>query len=175
MNSVIEQNFRCYLNLKSSDWHNFLFKAKFSYSNSIQESIKYTLFYANYGYNPRYSLEIPSCTDIPQLDKFNKDLSLFFKTLNKIIKQAWKKQEEFTKICHIEAPSFKQGDKVWFNSLLIIHNKNKKFKPRKQGSYKIIKKTSSVSYMLFLPKKIIIYPIIHASELEPFYENHFGK
>jgi len=85
------------------------------------------------------------------------------------------KKQEFIKIYNIEASSFKQGDKVWFNSLLIINNENKKFKLRKHGSYKIIKKTSSVSYMLFLPKNIIIYPIIHTSELELFYENHFGK
>jgi hypothetical protein len=64
---------------------------------------------------------------------------------------------------------------VWINSSLIIHNGNKKLKPRKLGPYKIIKKISPVSYKLDLPKEIRIHPVIHVSELEPFYEDHFGR
>ena len=175
VNSVIEQYLRCYSNFKGSDWYNFLFLAEFSYNNSIQESIKHSPFYANYGYNPRYSPSIPNSTDVPRADEFTKDLSELFKTLNGNLQQARKKQEEFANKHRIEAPNFKPGDKVWINSSLIIHNGNKKLKPRKLGPYKIIKKISPVSYKLDLPKEIRIHPVIHVSELEPFYEDHFGR
>jgi len=38
---------------------------EFSYNNAIQESIKHSPFYANYGYNPRHSLAIPSSLNVP--------------------------------------------------------------------------------------------------------------
>ena len=55
VNSVVEQYLRCYANFKGSDWYNYIFLAEFSYNNAIQESIKVSPFYDNYGYNPRYS------------------------------------------------------------------------------------------------------------------------
>jgi len=128
-----------------------------------------------YGYNPRYSPSIPNSTDVPRADEFTKDLSELFKVLNENLNQARKKQEELTNRHCIEAPNFKLGDKAWINSLLIIHNGNKKFKPRKLGPYKIIKKISPLSYKLDLSKNIRIHPVIHVSELEPFYEDHFGR
>jgi len=175
VNSVIEQYLRCYANFKGSDWYNFLFLAEFSYNNSIQESLKYSPFYANYGYNPRYSPAVPSNTDVPRADEFTKDLSELFKTLSENLKQAMKKQEEFANKHRIEPPNFKPGDKVWISSSLIIHKGNKKLKPRKLGPYKIIKKISPVSYKLELPKNIRIHPIIHVSELEPYYEDNFER
>ena len=175
VNSVVEQYLRCYANFKGSDWCNFIFLAEFSYNNSIQESIKYSPFYANYGFNPKYSPAIPSSTDVPRADEITKDLSELFKKLSENLQQAMKKQEEFANKHRIEPSNFKPGDKVWINSSLIIHNGNKKLKPRKLGPYKIVKKISPVSYKLDLPKNIRIHPVIHVSEFEPYYEDHFGR
>ena len=51
----------------------------------------------------------------------------------------------------------------------------KKLKPRKLGPYKILRKVSPVSYKLELPKNLRIHPVIHVSDLEPFYEDHFNR
>jgi len=48
-------------------------------------------------------------------------------------------------------------------------------KPEKLGPYKIIKKVSPVSYKLELFKNTRIHPIIHASEFQIFFEDHFGR
>jgi len=48
----------------------------------------------------------------------------------------------------MEPPEFKNNDKVWINSSLIIKNGNKKFKPRKLGPFKIISIVWLVSYKL---------------------------
>ncbi len=175
VNSVIEQYLRCYSNFKGSDWYNFLFLAEFSYNNVIQESIKYSPFFANYGYNPRHSPEVPSTTEVPRADEFTRDFSELFKILSENLHQTMKKQEEFANRHRMEPPKFKPGDKVWISSSLIIHNGNKKLKPRKLGPYKVIKKISPVSYKLELPKNIRIHPVIHVSELEPYYEDEFGR
>ena len=75
----------------------------------------------------------------------------------------------------LKAPEFKTNDKVWLNSSLVLRNENKKLKPRKLGPFKIIKKVSPVTYELKLPKKYRIHPIVHVSELEPYYEDNFER
>lgn len=175
VNSVIEQYLRCYSNFKGTDWSNYLYLAEFCYNNTIQESLKESPFYANYGYNPRFSPAIPSTSDVPRADQFTKDLSELFKKLKENLKQAVKKQEIFANKHRIKAPEYKINDKVWINSSLIIRNKNKKLKPRKLGPFRIIEKVSPVSYKIELPKTLRIHPIIHVSELEPYFEDKFKR
>ena len=141
VNSVIEQYLRCYSNFKDSDWYNFPFLAEFSYYNSIQESIKYSPFYANYGYNPRYSPSIPNNIDVSRADEYTKDLSDLSKTFNENLQQASKKQEQFASKHRSEAPNFKLGNKVWLNSSLVIHKGNKKLRTRKLGLLKLSRKS----------------------------------
>jgi hypothetical protein len=175
VNSVIEQYLRCFANYKGSNWSNYLYLAEFSYNNAIQESSNYSPFYANYGFNPRHSPEIPSNIDVPRAEDFVVNLSDLSKELKKNLETASKKQENFANKHRTQAPEFKKNDKVWLNSSLILRNKNKKLKPRKLGPFKIIKKISPVTYKLDLPKKYRIHPIIHVSELEPYYEDNFNR
>jgi hypothetical protein len=50
-----------------------------------------------------------------------------------------------------------------------------KLKAGKLGPFKIIHKVSSVTYKLDLQKKLRIHPIIHVSEIEPYYEDTFRR
>ena len=175
VNSVVEQFLRCYSNFKGSNWHNYLFLAEFCYNNSIQESLNKSPFYANYGYNPRFSPAVPSSIDVPRAEEFTTNLAKLFKQLKENLKQARNKQEKFANQHRIKAPEFKVNDKVWINSSLILRNKNKKLKPRKLGPYKIIEKVSPVTYKIDFPKNIRIHPIIHVSELEPYYKDNFKR
>eukprot|EP00833_Pecoramyces_ruminatium_P006384 jgi/Orpsp1_1/1180416/evm.model.c7180000073352.1 len=175
VNSVIEQYLRCYSNYKGSDWYKFLHFAEFSYNNAVQESTKVSPFFANYGYNPKHSPVLPSHSNIPRADEFTTDFKEIIKTLKENLKKSIEKQEKFANKHRIEAPEFKVNDKVWINSSLIMKNGNKKLKPKKLGPYKIIKKISPVSYKLDLPKEIRIHPVIHVSELEPYFEDKFKR
>ena len=175
VNSVVEQYLRCFTNYKGSDWNDYLYFAEFSYNNAIQESSKYSPFFANYGFNPRHSPEIPNNIDVPRAEELVKNMNDLYKELKNNLEQASKKQETFANKYRSKPPEFKINDKVWINSSLILRNKNKKLKPRKLGPYKIIEKISPVTYKLSLPKSLRIHPIIHVSELEPYYEDHFGR
>jgi len=126
VNSVIEQYLRCFANYKGSNWSNYLYLAEFSYNNAIQESSNYSPFYANYGFNPRHSPEIPSNIDVPRAEDFVVNLSDLSKELKKNLETASKKQENFANKHRTQAPEFKKNDKVWLNSSLILRNKNKK-------------------------------------------------
>ena len=116
-----------------------------------------------------------SSVDVPRAQEFTKDLSEHFKELKENLKSASIKQEIFANRHRIKAPEFNVNDRVWVNSSLILRNKNKKLKLRKLGPYKILEKVSPVTYKIDFPKKIRIHPIIHVSELEPYYEDTFKR
>jgi len=97
------------------------------------------------------------------------------KKKKKNLKEASKKQEQFANKHRSEAPNFKPGAKVWLNSSLVIQKGNKKLRTRKLGPFKIIKKISPVSYQLELLNNLKIHCVIHVSELEPYYEENFGR
>ncbi len=118
---------------------------------------------------------IPSTTDVPRAEEFTNNLSKLYKELKENLIKAIKKQEKYANQHRMEAPEFKKNDKVWINSSLILRNKNKKLKPRKLGPYKILEKVSPVSYRVELPKNIRIHPVIHVSELEPYFEDKFKR
>jgi len=124
VNSVVEQFLRCYSNFKGSNWQNYLFLTEFCYNNSIQESLNKLPFYANYGYNPRFSPAVPSSIDVPRAKEFTTNLAKLFKQLKENLKQARNKQEKFANQHRIKAPEFKVNDKVWINSSLILRKKN---------------------------------------------------
>ena len=175
VNSVIEQYLRCYTNFKGSNWNDFLYLAEFSYNNTIQESTNHSPFFANYGFNPRHSPEVPTNVEVPRAEELVKNLAELTKELKENIKIAIEKQEKYANKHRMEPPEFKKNDKVWINSSLIIKNGNKKLKPRKLGPFKILSKISPVSYKLDLPKNLRIHPIMHVSDLEPYFEDKFGR
>ena len=135
VNSVIEQYLRCYANFHGSDWSKYLFLVEFSYNNAVQESIKHSPFFANYGYNPRHSPAIPSSSNVPRANEIIKDFSELAKELKENLKKAGKKQEQFANKHRSDTPNFKLGDKVWLNSSLVIHKGYKKLRTRKLGNF----------------------------------------
>jgi len=52
MNQELEQYLRIFMDYHQTNWLEWLAIAEFSYSNKIQKSIKISLFYTNYGFNP---------------------------------------------------------------------------------------------------------------------------
>ena len=49
VNAILEQYLRCFINERQNNWVDLLPFAEFIYSNSIQQSINKTPFFANYG------------------------------------------------------------------------------------------------------------------------------
>jgi len=58
-NQTLEQYLRCTVNYKQDDWLDLLSQAKFAYNNIAHASTEISPFFANYGFHPRFSLEIP--------------------------------------------------------------------------------------------------------------------
>ena len=55
-NQTLEQYLRCFINYQQDDWVDFLHFAEFAYNNSVHSSTRYTPFFANIGYHPRWMM-----------------------------------------------------------------------------------------------------------------------
>ena len=65
MNQPLEQYLRIYCNYEQDDWFNLLALAEFTYNNSHQSTINCSPFYANYGYNPTFTLNLRQVISTP--------------------------------------------------------------------------------------------------------------
>jgi len=170
VNSVVEQYLRCFSNFKGNDWSKYIALAEFSYNNAVQDSTNKSPFFLNYGFNPRHSPIVPDQINVPRAQEYSKEFDKILEELKINIKKSIEVQKEYANKNRIAPPDFKVNDKVWVDSSLIIHKGNKKLKPKRLGPYKIIQKISPVSFKLELPKSLRIHPVIHVSNLEPYYE-----
>ena len=55
-NGILEQYLQAYVNYQQEYWNELLHMVEFAYKNRYQETIKRTLFYANYRVNPEHPL-----------------------------------------------------------------------------------------------------------------------
>ncbi len=58
-NQTLEQYLRCTVSYQQDNWLALLSQAKFTYNNTAHASTGISLFFANYGFHPRFNLEIP--------------------------------------------------------------------------------------------------------------------
>ncbi len=58
-NQTLEQYIRCTMSYQQYDWLALLSQAEFIYNNTAHASTGINPFFANYGFHPRFSLEIP--------------------------------------------------------------------------------------------------------------------
>ncbi len=58
-NQTLEQYLRYTMNYQQGDWLDLLSQAEFAYNNTTHASTGISPFFANYGFHPRFSLEIP--------------------------------------------------------------------------------------------------------------------
>jgi hypothetical protein len=59
---------------QQDDWLALLSQAEFSYNDTAHASIDISLFFANYGFHPRFSLEIPGDLVNPSVEERAKRL-----------------------------------------------------------------------------------------------------
>jgi len=118
VNSIIEQNLRCFSNYKGINWSKFINLAEFSYNNAIQESAKQSPFFLNYGYHPKYSPVIPNKVNVPRAGEFTRNLNELIEELKVNFKQANEIQKKFADKYRSKSPDFNVNDKVWLDTSL---------------------------------------------------------
>ena len=165
-NAILEQYLQAYVNYQQDNWTELLPLAKFTYNNSKQETIKHTLFFANYGYHPTYE----SIGHLTPQEYMN--LSQLHNTLREEITLAQLRQKE-NYDCHRKPdPNLNLADNVWLNARNIRTTRpSKKLDTKKAGAFTVLAKVVKSSYKLELPPSMKIRSTFHISLLEPYSDN----
>ena len=173
MNQIVEQYLRIYCNYQQDNWSNLLSLAEFSYNNAQHSTIDCSPFYANYGYNPQFSVDIRQFSKypVPAAKEMAEHLKTLHEDLSELIKVAQNQQAKYYDAKH-KRVEYQVGDKVWLLSQNIhTERPNKKLDWKRFGPYPIIERIGTQSYKLQLPPSMKIHPVFHISLLERFIES----
>ena len=86
--------------------------AEFSYNNSMQESLRTSPFYSNYGYHPRFDPRIPTGSQVPRAENYTKNLQELHQELKNNLEHSADYQKKFADRSRLDNPGFKLGDLV---------------------------------------------------------------
>jgi hypothetical protein len=113
----MEQYLRVYVDYLQDDWHKWLALAEFAANNQVNESTTLSPFFALYGMDPRWQVDLSpaAANDNPDLraravaDQLS-DIHNFARTSLTDAQQRYSDQADNHRL---PAPRFLPGDKVW--------------------------------------------------------------
>jgi hypothetical protein len=179
VNQVLEQFLRIFCDYQQDDWFQLLPLAEFSYNNAQHASTLMSPFFANYGFNPRCSIQVAVQTNeqVPQ-NPAAEELIARYKAVHQQVKEnlaaAQAKYKEYYDANVKEAPPFAVGDMVWLSRRNITTTRpSTKLDFKRLGPYKILDVIgeSKMAFKLDLPRSMKIHPVFHASLLDPHRAN----
>jgi hypothetical protein len=113
MNATLEQYSWAYCNYQEDNWKTLLPITKFCYNNTKSETLRVILFYANFGYYPRFQL------DLHAADNPTPNVSDYVSSLNNLHDQLhaetqWVQTEQVEQVNKSQKldPILQEGDKV---------------------------------------------------------------
>jgi hypothetical protein len=158
------------------DWLALLSQTEFAYNNTSHASTGVSPFFANYGFHPRFNLEIPGDLVNPSVEERAKSLGQVQHDFMAELKltQEWQKKQAYCR--RKDHPNFKVGDKVWLLRKNIVTTcPCAKLDYKRLGPFKITKLVGIVACQLELPPQFKIHDVFHVSLLEPYHETQIPK
>jgi len=174
MNQTVEQYLRIYCNYHQDNWSELLSLAEFSYNNVRQSTTGCSPFYANYGYHPRFTIDLNEFKKhpVPSAYDMAKHLKELHEQLTDLITTAQNQQAKYYDAKH-KRIEFQVGDKVWLSSRNIkTQRPSKKLDWKRLGPYTILKRIGTQAYRLQLPSSFKIHPVFHVSLLDKHMESN---
>lgn len=172
-NQTLEEFLRAYTNYNQDNWSDLLPMAEFAVNNSYQASIKTTPFFLNYGFHPRYSLDLPpdatAHDHLAAIERVAQEAKL-------ALEEAKVNQTKYYNQKRIPSPEYKVGDKVWLSAKYLATDQPlAKLSRLRVGPLKILEKISSHAYRVQLPQKYRrTHNVFHVHRLEPCQEDPFA-
>ncbi len=164
------------MNYQQDDWLALLSQAEFAYNNTTHASTGINPFLANYGFHPRFSLEIPRDSVNPWAEERATRHGQVQQNLMAKLKLTleWQKKQADRR-CK-DHPNFKVGNKVWLLGKNIATTRPcAKLDYKRLGPFKIAKFVDVVACQLELPPQFKIHNVFHVSLFEPYHENPIPK
>ena len=141
---------------QQDSWTTFLLFAEFAYNNTLRSSIETSPFFANFGFEPCFSISLPSATVNPSDEEWARHLTEIHQYLTLELVNVQDQQKSTT--------DFQVGDMVWLLRLNIttIHP-CAKLDYTKLGPFRISECINLVAYWLDLPPHYRIHDVFHVS------------
>ena len=79
VNQDIEQYLRLFISHCQDDWPEWITIGEFAYNNKIHLAIQVSLFYTNYGYNPRMGVQPRRQSNVEAADDFTAQIKSIHK------------------------------------------------------------------------------------------------
>jgi len=137
------------------------------------QSINQSPFFANYGFNPKFSPETPSSERPSRAEKRILDINKNIEFLKRNLEEAKKTYKKYADLKRLPSPNFEVSKKVWLLRGSTTKKVKRKLADQLIDPFEIIEKVSPLAYKLKLPNNMHCHPIFHVSLLEPYYENEF--
>ena len=160
----MEQYLRHYVNHRQDDWVELLPMAQFAYNDQQHSVTGMTLFFANYGRNPRWEAMVAGSGTSTNVEK----LTAMHEEMKTAIESAQKTTSHRLNSKRLKGPTLERGDKVYLSTKNLRSKRlSKKLDHVRIGLFEIEKCTGEVNYRLRLPKKARIHRVFHVLLLEP--------
>ncbi len=167
-NQTLETYLRAFTNLYHDNWSQLLSRAEIAMNNAISASTNTSPFYANYGYNARLDSLTATVPVVPAAENRIEDLHAIQQKIKATVEHAKATYKKFADRHRSPAPDLAVGDLVYLRSTnLQSANTSAKLRARAMGPFKILRRISTVTYVLDLPASMNIHPVFHVRLLEP--------
>ena len=171
-NRTLETMLRHYVNERNNDWAKHLTAAEIAINNCQQSSTKYSPFYMNCGFNPRFPFLIQSTVKasvssaVPAAEEIVKTIQL---TTQQAIQNLQRAQQQQSQQANRKRrdDEFKVGEQVYLSTdKLNITSGVSKLNPKFIGPFTITKVINPVAVQLQLPHHFKIHNSFHVSRIK---------
>lgn len=168
VNQELEIYLRAYVDYYQDDWVEWLPFAEFAYNNRFHSSIGMSPFYAEYGYNPTFSIDPVNSQSVPMADERLDRIHQVQESLQAVLVLAAERMKKFHDVWVDETPDYSIGDEVFLERADLRSTRPcEKLDFRRFGPFKVSQKISDTAYRLDLPDGWNIHNVFHVSCLIP--------
>jgi hypothetical protein len=171
-NRTLETMLRHYVNENNNDWAKHLTAAEIAINNCQQSSTKFSPFYMNYGFNPRFPFLVQSTakvTDPSTVPAAEAVIKTIQQTTLEAIKNLQRAQQQQTLYANRKrrGDEFHVGEQVYLSTdKLNIISGVSKLNPKFIGPFPIIRVINPVSVQLQLQPHFKIHNSFHVSRIK---------
>jgi transposase InsO family protein len=170
-NQTLESYLRAFCSYQQDDWCDHLPLAEFSFNNTVNSSTQRTPFFANYGFNPRWTLRIADESIVPAAEYDAESLERLWEELRAELQHSQDVYARYYDAHAMEQPNFQVGDLVWLlRRNLKTTRPSEKLDHRRLGPFRILEAVGERAFRLELPDHLsLLHPVFGVSLLEPYY------
>lgn len=169
INALLKDYLRHFVSNEQSDWVRWLPLAEFSYNNTPSESTKFSPFFVQMGFHPRFNSLVAS-SGIPSADGFVEHLQRVHSKLVETLSAAKSAQAKYYNGDRRVAVTYKPGDLVWLSRRHIkTKHPSSKLDVRRLGPFPVVHMVGDNAVELQLPPSYArLHPVFNVSLIMPF-------